>query len=61
MFENLMRKKFYENKLFVETDNKIERVEKETTLLNVVKNIKWDTKFDYIDGALTIKVAGAQC
>jgi len=61
MFENLMRKKFYENKLFVETDNKIERVEKETTLLDVVKNIKWDTKFDYIDGTLTIKVAGAQC
>lgn len=58
MFENLMREKFIEKKLFVENNSKVTRVKEETDLLNIVKDIKWNTNFDYIDGSLTIRVGG---
>lgn len=55
MFENLMRKKFYEGNLFVQKNNDIKNVDNECSFLHLVQETKRNRVFDYIDGVLTIK------
>lgn len=59
MFENLMRKKFFEGNLFIQENNTTKLVERENSLLHLVRAVNEDAKVDYIDGVMTIKVGGA--
>ncbi|MGN0960623.1 MAG: hypothetical protein ACI4PF_00320 [Christensenellales bacterium] len=58
MFENLMRKKFFEGNLFIQEKNITKLVEQENSLLHLVRAVNENAKVDYIDGVMTIKVGG---
>lgn len=56
MFENFMRKKFFEGNLFLQKDNTITPVKRESTLLGLVRAVNENAEIEYIDGIMTVKV-----
>lgn len=51
-----MRKKFFEGNLFLQKDNTITPVKRESTLLGLVRAVNENAEIEYIDGIMTVKV-----